>query len=75
MVATLLFFCFFFCFKVIESLRELNMSANGVFDLSFLSAFVGLQSLNLNDNRISSKRELDYIAALKNVKMIQLKGI
>lgn len=59
---------------MIESLSNLNMSDNGIFDLSFLSAFVGLKTLNLNGNRVSSKRELDYVCSLRTVETVQLKG-
>ena len=62
------------CVQVIESLKHLNMSGNGLFDLSFLVAFVGIETLNLNDNRVASKRELDYISHLKELETVQLKG-
>ena len=50
------------------------MSDNGLFDLSFLSAFVGLTTLNLTANRVSSKKELDYISNLKTLQAVHIKG-
>ena len=60
--------------QVLETVTSLNLSHNRLCSLDGLTAFVSVASLNLNYNLVGSKKDLNRIMKLRNLKTLCLQG-
>lgn len=61
-------------FKVLEGLKDLNISHNSLTDLAPLVVFIGLRTLNISYNKIASRDDFVYLSQLKTLVTLTIKG-
>ncbi|XP_019853590.1 PREDICTED: nischarin-like isoform X2 [Amphimedon queenslandica] len=59
---------------VLENIKELNMSHNMIADLSHLSSFISLTSLNISSNSLSNCEHFHHLTQLKKLTTLTIKN-
>ena len=61
--------------QVLESVEDLDISYNALHDLSFLSVFVGVRTVNVSYNHVNDKEGFNYLSQVKTLTTLSIKGI